>query len=278
MVMLSAVGFSFNGLIVRYIDAATPLQATFYRSLGMSLGLFCFYLIVYRGTAVRHVRDIGRTGVLGAALLAVSAMAMVFAMYNTTVANVVYVSCAIPFFSAALAWMMLGERVPLRMVAFMLVAFSGVSLMVGGGISAGAAFGNFMALFSTFTYASFVIVIRRMQNVDMTPMVAIAGVWICVTVPFLAGGDLAVSGYDFALCFFWGAVIAAAGHSLFVIAARNLAAAEVTFLMLLEFVLAPVWVWWLVDEVPVWTTMVGGALVMSSLVGWLLVGNRGRAT
>ena len=34
MVMVSAIGFSFNGLIVRLIDTATPFQAVFHRSLG----------------------------------------------------------------------------------------------------------------------------------------------------------------------------------------------------------------------------------------------------
>ena len=69
---------------------------------------------------------------------------------------------------------------------------------------------------------------------------------------------------------FWGAVIAGGGHSMFVLAARNLAGAEVTFLMLLEFVLAPVWVWLVVNEVPTTTTITGGMLVMGALAGWSL--------
>lgn len=276
MVMVSAIGFSFNGLIVRLIDTATPFQAVFHRSLGMSVGLFLVYGLVYRRGAIRHVTSIGWGGFFGASLLGASAMGMVFAMYNATVANVVFVSSAIPFFTAGLAWLILREKVPMTMLAFMALAFSGVTVMVSGGISLGAAFGNMMALGSALLYGLFVVVIRGRQGTNMSPMVAVAGVWICAAVSIIVGGELYVSAHDFWLCIFWGAVIAAACHSLFVLAARNLAGAEVTFLMLLEFVLAPIWVWLIVDEVPAWTTLLGGTLVVGSLVAWTLVNARAR--
>ena len=204
MVIVSAVGFSFNGLIVRLIDAATPFQAVFYRSLGMSLGLLVVYAIVYRRGAVRHVTSIGVGGFLGSSLLGASAVGMVFAMYNTTVANVVYVSSAIPFFTAGLAWLFLKEKVPRVTLVFMALAFCGVTVMVGGGIRLGAAFGNFMALGSAMLYGLFVVVIRGRQGTNMSAMVAVAGVWICVFVPFFVGGDLRISVHDFWLCIFWG--------------------------------------------------------------------------
>ena len=40
--------------------------------------------------------------------------------------------------------------------------------------------------------------------------------------------------------------------------------------MLLEFVLAPIWVWWAINEVPATTTLVGGTLVIGALIGWTL--------
>ena len=278
MVMVSAIGFSFNGLIVRLIDTATPFQAVFYRSLGMSLGLFFVYACIYRRDAIRHVTSIGWVGFLGAGLLGASAVGMVFAMYNATVANVVFVSSAIPFFTAGLAWLFLREKVPMTTLAFMAVAFGGVTVMVSGAISLGAGFGNVMALGSALLYGLFVVVIRGRQGTNMSAMVAVAGVWICVTVSIVVGGELSISLYDFWLCMFWGVVIAAVGHSLFVLAARNLAGAEVTFLMLLEFVLAPIWVWLIVDEVPAWSTLWGGALVMGALAAWTLFNARTRNT
>ena len=273
LIVVSSVGFSFNGLIVRLIDSANPMQAIFYRSLGMSIGLFTVYAAVYRGAMLRHISAVGKTGVMGSALMGASTICMVFAMYNATVANVVYVSSAIPFFTAALAWLILREKISFTTLVYMTIAFCGITVMVGGGITLGAGFGNLMALLCALMYSLFVVVIRGRQNINMTPMVALAGIWVCLCVPLLSG-DLAVSRHDLILCVLWGAIIAAAGHSMFVMAARNLAGAEVTFLMLLEFVLAPAWVWLVVNEVPAWTTMLGGALVMGALVGWTVANNR----
>ena len=275
LVLASAIGFSFNGLIVRLLEGATPPQAVFYRSAFMTSALLGVYLVVYRRTAVRHVVAVGWLGLAAAALLA-GAMVMSFtAMYHATIANVVFVGSAIPFFTAALAFILLGERVPRATLGFMGLAFCGMSIMVGGGISVGAALGNFLALQSALLFSLFVVIVRRRQDTDMTPVIAIAGLLALAYCGVASGGDLNLSWHDIAWCALWGGVIAGLGHSLFVIAARGLAGAEVTFVMLLEFVLAPIWVWLVVGEIPTWTTVVGGGVVMISLALWTLrVGTR----
>ena len=64
----------------------------------------------------------------------------------------------------------------------------------------------------------------------------------------------------------WGAVLSGIANFLFLFASRHLAAAEVTLFMLLEFALAPIWVWWVVNEIPSLWTVVGGALIMGAVV------------
>ena len=41
-------------------------------------------------------------------------------------------------------------------------------------------------------------------------------------------------------------------------------------LMMIPSILGPLWVWWLIDEVPSSTTLVGGALVLAAVAGWAL--------
>ena len=64
---------------------------------------------------------------------------------------------------------------------------------------------------------------------------------------------------------------------LFVVASRHLAAAEVTLLMLTEFVLGPVWVWLVIAEVPSSYTLLGGAIVLSAVAGRAIVDMRRRS-
>lgn len=277
LVLVSAIGFSFNGLFVRLMEGATPPQAVFYRSGFMSCALFCVYLILHRGGALRHVMKVGWLGLLGAVLMGAAMVTAFTSMYHATIANVVFVSSSIPFFTSALAWILLKERVERHTLIFMLLAFCGMSIMVGGGISVGAALGNFLALFSALLYSLFVVIVRYRQDRDMTPVVAISGVVALLYCAVATGGELGVSWHDVGLCALWGGVVAGLGHSLFVIAARRLTGGEVTFVMLLEFVLAPIWVWLIVNEIPTWTTMVGGAVVMTSLALWTVSASRQRA-
>ena len=270
MVLVSALMFSFNGLIVRLLEQTTPAQAVFYRSLGMTGALLVVYSVLYRGSAVRHITAVGWLGMLGGLLMGAAMITSFTAMFYTTIANVVFVSSAIPFFTAALAWVILKEKVPGKTLIYMALAFGGIAVMVGGGVRVGAGLGNLLALLSALMYSSFVVIVRRRRDTNMTPVVAVSGVWVCIYSLLFTGGALDVPVRDLLLCLFWGAVIAAGGHSLFVLAARNLAGADVTFLMLPEFVLAPIWVWLVVDEIPAGTTLVGGAIVMGSLAWWTL--------
>ncbi len=50
------------------------------------------------------------------------------------------------------------------------------------------------------------------------------------------------------------------------IASRHVPAAEVTLLMLLEVVAAPVWVWIAFGEVPAILTVIGGCVVLGGVI------------
>ena len=51
----------------------------------------------------------------------------------------------------------------------------------------------------------------------------------------------------------------------------DLAAAELTLFMLLEFALGPVWVWLFVNEIPSRWTLLGGSLVVAAVITRALV-------
>ena len=53
--------------------------------------------------------------------------------------------------------------------------------------------------------------------------------------------------------------------------------AELTLLILIEFVLSPVWVWIAIDEKPSTATLIGGALVLASVAGRALASFRKEA-
>mgnify|MGYP002701084954 CR=1 FL=1 len=82
----------------------------------------------------------------------------------------------------------------------------------------------------------------------------------------MRGRQLDVPLRDIALCLLWGGVLSGFANWMFIVASRQLIAAEVTLVMLLEFVFGPIWVWLFVDEVPTQLTLIGGSLVISAVL------------
>ena len=63
----------------------------------------------------------------------------------------------------------------------------------------------------------------------------------------------------------WGTVLNGFMNIAFIISTKYLDASEVSFFMLLEFSLGPIWVWLGVGETPTFFTLVGGSLVFLSV-------------
>ena len=77
--------------------------------------------------------------------------------------------------------------------------------------------------------------------------------------------DFTIPWREFALCAVQGMFISAFCNSLFSVCARSVPAAELVLFSLLEVALAPVWAYWIFDEVPAVLTLVGGALLILSV-------------
>ena len=154
-------------------------------------------------------------------------------------------------------------------------AFLGILVMVGGSIAAGAWLGNAFALITVLSFSCFVVILRHNRGRDMQPVLVLGGLVAMLVGTGVTGGQVWVPLHDILLCLLLGCVITGAGHFMFMMAARILPAAEVTFLMLIEFVLAPLWVWLFINEVPRSTTLIGGLIVLATVAVWALA--RGRS-
>ena len=62
-----------------------------------------------------------------------------------------------------------------------------------------------------------------------------------------------------------GMLVVPLGFSLMTLGPRYLPAQEVSLLLLLEAVIGPLWVWWVIDEVPARESLLGGAIVLTTL-------------
>lgn len=265
LVVTSSVLMSFGGLIVRNIEYADNWKVNLYRGIGLAAAVTLMMLIRYRGAFTTRLVDIGKSGVFGGVLLALAGVCYLQSITNTTVANTLFILSAIPFIASALAWLFLKERLQLPTLVAMLFACAGIVIMLGESLGGGSSYGNGMALLTAFSFASYAVVVRRKQNTDMLPAVLVSALLIVLVSALVKLDDLTISRNDLLLCLLWGAGLAGIANWMFIVAIRHLAAAEVTLIMLLEFALGPIWVWWFVNEIPSNWTLLGGALVITSV-------------
>ena len=257
---------SFSGLIVRLLEVG-PMVMNFYRALFLMCAVMILLAIRHRGAAVVRVIGVGWPGLLAGMMLAVTVITFIQSLTHTTVANTLFVLGAIPFVTAALAWMFLSERPNSATLVTMAIAFGGIVIMIGEGFTAGSAYGNVMAVLATLCFAIYAVLVRRYRQIDMLPAILISTLIIMAVVALMRQGELEISRQGLLLCLLWGGVMSGFTSAVFIFASRHVVAAELTLFMLLEFALGPVWVWLFINEIPSRWTLVGGVLVISALVG-----------
>ena len=264
--LVGSIVISFGGLVIRNINAADNWQINFYRSLAFGIAISIVLLFRYGKTAPRKLKAIGLQGVYAAALITFAAISFLQAITNTTVAATTFTLSSIPFLTAALAWLLLGERIGKSTVFTMLAAAVGIFLMFIQGLGSGSVYGNLMAFLCAIGFSGYAIIIRRNRALEMLPTLILSNLIIMTLALILRWDNMTVSLHDLILCFVLGGVLSATVNTLFVAASKHLFAAELTLFMLLEFTLGPIWVWIFVDEVPTSWTLIGGSIVIIAVL------------
>lgn len=279
LVLTAGVCFSMAGLFMRWMEEADPWQVLIYRSL--STLIFVLAALAWRGggSPLPAIRALGWTGLLAGAGLSVAMMLFIVALTLTTVFNTVMMICIAPLLAALLGRLVLGESVRRMTVVAMLVACAGVGIMVHSGLEGGDLLGNLLSLLAACGFAVFAVTLRAAKLRDTMPAVAWAaliGVVVSLLVVLGEGKSPFVSLHDIGLAAGMGILQIGIGMLFFTAGAKRLTAAEATLLSLSEVVLAPIWVWVLLDETPSETTLVGGAVLLGAMVLQAATGVRRR--
>ena len=265
LVISSSVANSGSGLIVRLMDSADGWQVILYRSAFLA-GTLSVVFVVQNGWRVRAaLRELRPWALIGSLAIAAVNTCFILSLTYTTVANTMFLLSAAPFFAALLGWIVLGETVERGVWLAMGVALVGMGIMVWDGLGTGTLLGNALAVMAAFCFGSFVVVLRKGRGVNMLPVVILGAVLSGLNAGFMSSGSYAISYHDVALLFLWGTLLSGTVHVIFTWGSRHVPGAELTLLVLIEFILAPMWVWLVVDERPSVATLVGGVLVMASV-------------
>ena len=265
LVFLGACCLSFGGLIVKSFEGATLWQILFWRTIFFILVISIYLIITYKRSVFRSFYNSGIPGLLGGFVLSFGFCGYVFAMYNTTVANANFIIQTQTIFLAIFGYFFLKEKISVITLTSIILAISGIFLMIGNSLSAGQLSGNIAALLMPISFATLILVVRKYPNVDMVPAQFIAGVFALI-IGFLMSETIIISINDIFLGFLAGFFQIGLGFIFITIGARRTPAAMVGIIMLTEAVLGPMWAWIFINEQPPFIVLIGGSIVLFAVL------------
>ena len=254
-----------DSLFVRLIDA-DPMVTAFWRGI-IAGGFILFGLVLFQGlSGFKGILKSGNPGLIYTFLIGSTAPAFVLAVTNTSVANVVFIFATIPIFASIFSLVFLKEPIRRNMVVTIFFVLIGLGVIAyGSGYSEVASWeGDLWALYVSVAFAGALTAVRQVKGISMIPAIPIAYIGSAVLIG-LFYLPLQEFKQDWYLFLGHGAFIAGA-TCLLTLGPRFLSSPEVSLLILLESVLAPILVWFFLGEYPGEWAILGGTLVILTLI------------
>lgn len=268
IVLATGVFFSFGGLAFRSVDI-TSWEYLFFRGLGMGAVAVIVLGVRYRNRLSDLTDKVQRSHLLAGVILGGMNMLFIVSLSFASVAFVLILQTLAPLTAAYFSWLIMRERPSSAVLIATGISIVGVLVMVGGSIAEDLSPYGFIAALIPIGFGLYTTIIRSTQRIDaMVPLFVAAVVLLLIgTAWVLITGGFDATLRDAAIGTFAGSALLAVPLAAFNMAQRVLPAPEAALLIMTEVVLAPLWVWIFVGETATATTIIGGAIIMSAVVG-----------
>ena len=257
-----------DALLVRLIQAegGSDWSIAFWRGLLTGIGLFLIYAVIEGADAVRRFVYVDRWVVMATITMGVQALAFILSLANTAVANTLIIVATTPLFTALFSWVFLREKPPTRTWFAIALSFLGILIIVYNDLESGNLLGDVLALVTATGLGITFVIIRHRKSVNMLPAMSM-GKLLSAIVAIPLAAPLAMTDLGLGLMMFLGLVLLPISFALITWGPRYIPAPEVSLLMLLETVLAPILVWLALGEAASIETIIGGLIVLGALLG-----------
>ena len=268
VVFLTGTWFSFSPLLFRWTSGeGSEWLFLLWRSIGILIAAV-IALSISSGVRVMTALTNGLAkNLLAGALVAGMSTSFIISIARIDAATTLLLQSLAPFSAALLGWLLLREKVDGHTWAAMATAVVGVAIM-GSTWDSSSAVGISVACCIPLMLGVYTVLLRDSQQRDPRAQVFFTGV-IGIVVGLVASaatGGFALPLRDVCLGLVSGGVLLGVGLPIFNAAGRHVPAARTSLLLLSEIVLAPIWVWLVVNEVPAGRTVAGGAVILLALV------------
>ena len=254
-----------DSLFLRLIGADLWTLA-FWRGGLSAVGLAVAVLLMEgRQPGRQQLLRLTRQGVVVAVSFAIANLAFIFSIQNTAVANTLVIMSLSPLFAALLSYFLFREPISTGTWLAAVAIFLGLTMVFYGSLATGGVVGDLAALVTSLCVAISLVLMREHRDISMVPALAWSSGLACLAaLPFASPASL--SGTALILMLVLGLIVLPASLTMIGLAPRYLPAPEVSLILRLEALLAPLWVWLVLGEVPSPQTLIGGGIILATLI------------
>jgi drug/metabolite transporter (DMT)-like permease len=265
LLLVSAAAFwSLAGVFIKFLPLP-PLTIVFYRSLFAGLFFLLFWqsnFVVPRGALL--VTVVSYTGAISA---------FVAANKLTTAANAIILQYTAPAFVFLIVGFIFREKITAVTWAALGLGMSGIAVIFAGSAGQPDFPGVAVALLSGLLFSIYMVSLRFLKSVPPGTLTCINNFACCFLLSPFVIGELSLNRAEWLIIAVMGIVQLGIPYWLFSRAVENVPVHEASLIVLIEPVLNPIWVALAVGEVPLSSTLIGGALIVLGLAvryGWTL--------
>lgn len=268
VVFLTGTLFSFSPLLFRWTSGeGSEWLFLLWRSIGILIAALIGLSLNSGAPLMTAVTTGLGKNLLAGALMAGMSTSFIISIARIDAATTLLLQSLAPFSAAFLGWLVLREKVDGHTWAAMTTAVVGVVIM-GSTWDSSSVVGISAACCIPLMLGIYTVLLRDSQRRDPRAQVFFTGV-IGLVIGLVASavtGGFALPIQDIFLALISGGILLGVGLPIFNAAGRHVPAARTSLLLLSEIVLAPIWVWLVVNEVPAGKTVAGGAVILLALV------------
>ena len=255
---------SLESLFIKF-TTVSPFLFSFYIGIFMFISMISTFLFKEKAVLKKALNTNLPMMIVCAILMGTSNIFFITAVKTTTVANVVIIFSTAALFSALFAYLFYKEKITKNIIIASFFMFVGLFIIFNDKLEIGSIEGNIYALFCTALFATSYVLLSRYKDMNRIILTAFSGLALSI-IAFFFCDELAIDFKTLTVVMIMGLLISPISRVLLGTGAKYIRASEVSLLMIIETIMAPIWVWIFLNEVPSSYTFIGGSIIIATLI------------
>ena len=236
----------------------------FYRGIIPFFTVFIIMIIIYKLNFFKILFSSGYHGVIYVITFSITNITFVVSIQNTNVANTLVMIATAPMLSAILSGIFLKEQPDKKTWISIIITFIAIIFIFYDSLGVGNFYGDILAFITAIGLAVGAVTIRSAKSKNLVPAAVVGKLFVALFALFFIDSFILVEK-DLIIVPLMCVLCVAIPFVLVTIAPRFIPAAEVNLFFLLETIIGPIWVWFVIKEQPSLETLIGGMVIITTI-------------